>query len=336
MDAHVYAFKRQVLDLMMTKDPKDLDSLREDLVPWLIKGGWQANLRSKWREILRPMDDPLAAAFQLSITSTMSTVGPKPSQFGEIEDDIPDYSRFASPADSPPTSPFNRSRRLSSSAQNGLTGLQAPKRIVHEKVEDKLKCSLVIWELPESRGTIKEKSTPAPKPAPGQKKEPEQILIRANTLASYWELNRQYLREMPIEIRARPDPSSPSAVLSNPSDTPPLIDPKAQVSPDSQIDPTTRVGERTSIKRSLIGRHCNIGKNVRLNGCIIWDFVTIADGTKMENSIICNHVRVGAKADLSNCVIGGGFEVPAGSECPFNFLASPQSSLYDLNRWLTT
>lgn len=54
MDAHVYVFRRQVLDLMMTKDPKDLDSIREDVVPWLVKGGWQEGLRRQWKESESP------------------------------------------------------------------------------------------------------------------------------------------------------------------------------------------------------------------------------------------------------------------------------------------
>jgi translation initiation factor eIF-2B subunit gamma len=56
------------------------------------------------------------------------------------------------------------------------------------------------------------------------------------------------------------------------------IDPKAQVSADSLVAATSRIGERTSIKKSLIGRHCVIGKNVRLSNAIVWDFVNIADG----------------------------------------------------------
>lgn len=48
LDAHVYVFRRAVLDLMMTREPKDLESVREDLVPWLVKGGWQEGLREKW------------------------------------------------------------------------------------------------------------------------------------------------------------------------------------------------------------------------------------------------------------------------------------------------
>lgn len=48
MDAHVYVFRRAVMDLMMSKDPRDLESIKENLVPWLVKGGWQDGVREKW------------------------------------------------------------------------------------------------------------------------------------------------------------------------------------------------------------------------------------------------------------------------------------------------
>jgi NDP-sugar pyrophosphorylase family protein len=75
-----------------------------------------------------------------------------------------------------------------------------------------------------------------------------------------------------LENLQRSKQDQESAVASN-------IDPRAQVSADSLVPHTTRVGERTSIKKSLIGRHCVIGKNVRLSNVIVWDFVNIADGS---------------------------------------------------------
>lgn len=131
--------------------------------------------------------------------------------------------------------------------------------------------------------------------------------------------------------RAKQDPDS--GVASN-------IDPKAQVSADSLVPSTTRVGERTSIKKSLIGRHCVIGKNVRLSNVIVWDFVNIADGSvealllalsylkltlygrvlyraKIDNTILCSNVRVGEKAQVQASEIGNGYEVEADGMSPY-------------------
>ncbi len=84
--------------------------------------------------------------------------------------------------------------------------------------------------------------------------------------------------------------------------------------PDTVIASTTKVGERSQIKKSIIGRHCVIGKNVRLTGCIVWDFVNIADGAKLENVILCNQVRIGSKAQMKDCEVGQGFQCPPDSE----------------------
>ena len=48
LDAHIYVLRRNVLDLLATRDPRDLGSIREQIVPWLVKGGWQKGLARKW------------------------------------------------------------------------------------------------------------------------------------------------------------------------------------------------------------------------------------------------------------------------------------------------
>jgi len=58
----------------------------------------------------------------------------------------------------------------------------------------------------------------------------------------------------------------------------PLIDAKAQISADSSIGQSTRVEERASIKKSVIGRHCVIGKMTKIVGCVVLDHCVIEDG----------------------------------------------------------
>lgn len=58
----------------------------------------------------------------------------------------------------------------------------------------------------------------------------------------------------------------------------PLIDAKAQISTDSSIGQSTRVEERASIKKSVIGRHCVIGKMTKIVGCVVLDHCIIEDG----------------------------------------------------------
>ncbi len=35
--------------------------------------------------------------------------------------------------------------------------------------------------------------------------------------------------------------------------------------------------EQVSLKKSVIGAHCNIGAGSKLNGCVVMDHVTIGD-----------------------------------------------------------
>ncbi|MFS2022040.1 hypothetical protein ACEN88_36465 [Massilia sp. CT11-108] len=39
----------------------------------------------------------------------------------------------------------------------------------------------------------------------------------------------------------------------------------------------SRVGEKASIKKCIIGRHCVIGKGAKLTGCVLWDFVVVEE-----------------------------------------------------------
>jgi translation initiation factor eIF-2B subunit gamma len=51
----------------------------------------------------------------------------------------------------------------------------------------------------------------------------------------------------------------------------------AQIGPDSLIGQGTRVAEKAGIKKSIIGRHCVIGKGAKLTGCVLWDFVVVEE-----------------------------------------------------------
>ncbi|KAG6897400.1 hypothetical protein C0992_001906 [Termitomyces sp. T32_za158] len=79
-----------------------------------------------------------------------------------------------------------------------------------------------------------------------------------------------------------------------------LIDQKAQISSDTIIGGSTQVSERTTIKKSVIGRHCVIGKMAKIVGA------------KLEGCILGKNTKIGTKAELSRCVTQAGYEVGAG------------------------
>ena len=102
--------------------------------------------------------------------------------------------------------------------------------------------------------------------------EPE-YLVRANSLAGYWELNRRALRNM--ASRAITD-VAPSVVPADDA-APPPISTSAQISPDTLIGEGSRVGDRASIKKCIVGRHCVIGRGAKITGSVLWDFVVIEE-----------------------------------------------------------
>ncbi|KAJ9114244.1 hypothetical protein QFC22_005696 [Naganishia vaughanmartiniae] len=325
MDAHVYVFRRAVLDLMMTKDPRDLESVKENLVPWLVKGGWQDGVREKWRHILNHNQDPLAAALAKSTVASLSVGGDLESDFLETVESTNPTSP-SSPAKTPGQTLLDFKYSLPGRVKDGQS-----KRPSYQRPApgDELRCGMIVYERP-----VPEKTpVPVTQNQKGRSQQPvekekdaEVPLMRGNTVAGYWELNRQFLRAMPpnlanLPVRSQPGSANPAVSVpaapnaeSKPAIVASNVDPKAQVSADTLLAPSTRVGERTSIKKCIIGRHCVIGKNVKLTNCVVWDYVVIADGAKIENTILCNNVRIGEKAQIKDCELGAEFEVEAGAD----------------------
>ncbi|TVY71429.1 putative translation initiation factor eIF-2B subunit epsilon [Lachnellula suecica] len=63
----------------------------------------------------------------------------------------------------------------------------------------------------------------------------------------------------------------------------------------------TSVGDGSVISNSIIGRGCQIGKNVTIKDAYIWDDVVIGDGSKIDRAIIANEASIG-----ENCTIHPG------------------------------
>lgn len=87
--------------------------------------------------------------------------------------------------------------------------------------------------------------------------------IRVDNLAAYMEANRWVMKEKARSAGStRPTPSAKGA---------------ATVGVDSHVGENTVLGERTNIKKSVVGSNCTLGKRCRLTGCIVLDGVKIAD-----------------------------------------------------------
>jgi translation initiation factor eIF-2B subunit gamma len=104
--------------------------------------------------------------------------------------------------------------------------------------------------------------------------------IRVHDLYSYIEVNRRVSPTLcvPCFTDALQALSAANYTLPTDPENRALIDQKAQISADTIIGDSTKVSERTTIKKSIIGRHCIIGKMVKIVGCILLDHCIIEDG----------------------------------------------------------
>jgi translation initiation factor eIF-2B subunit gamma len=57
-----------------------------------------------------------------------------------------------------------------------------------------------------------------------------------------------------------------------------LIDQKAQISADTIIGDSTQISERATIKKSVVGRHCVIGRMAKVVGCVLLDHCVVEEG----------------------------------------------------------
>lgn len=126
--------------------------------------------------------------------------------------------------------------------------------------------------------------------------------LRTNKLPTYLEANRN---QMKIRARSHQRPVAAgdkrekgSAVIGN----------------DSLVGDNTIVGERSSVKRTVVGVNCSIGKKCKLTGCVLLDGVTLGDDVVLENCIIGKGAVVQSKSRLVNCSVEGDYEVVAETE----------------------
>ncbi|KAJ1650862.1 Translation initiation factor eIF-2B subunit gamma [Dispira simplex] len=128
--------------------------------------------------------------------------------------------------------------------------------------------------------------------------EPKEFVGRATSIPSYCDINKQ-ISKMFTDQRVHPTAE---------------VHMRSQVGADSMVGNETKLDERCSVKRSVIGAHCTIGKNVKIVNSILMDYVTVEDGVKLEGCVLCNNVKIMTKAQLKDCEVGAGLVVDPGAQ----------------------
>ncbi|ONH74554.1 hypothetical protein CAS74_002377 [Pichia kudriavzevii] len=118
------------------------------------------------------------------------------------------------------------------------------------------------------------------------------FFVRVNNLPVYMEVNRHYLKEF-AKSGNRTNATKGSA----------------NIGVDCLVEEDAEIGERTTVKRSVIGKDVKIGKKCRISASVILDGVTIEDEVQLENCIIGKNVKIEYRGKLVNCNVEGSYTV---------------------------
>jgi translation initiation factor eIF-2B subunit gamma len=79
---------------------------------------------------------------------------------------------------------------------------------------------------------------------------------------------------------------------------------KSTVGPQCMLGEGSTLEEKCSVKKSVVGRLCRIGSNVKIINSVVMDYVTVEDGCTIQNSVICSNVNLQERCSLKDCQVG--------------------------------
>ncbi|KAF8332744.1 uncharacterized protein EI90DRAFT_3054241 [Cantharellus anzutake] len=288
LDSHVYIVKQKCIELLAQRP--SLESLKDDVIPWLASFSYRQSYIKKWGSSINFGTNPNELAIAYS-TTTVSGKSRTSSQLalsgGALSRPILDagaspsltrvssLSKVSQPQlETATTSPGLGKSHTSSPAPSGNYNDSPPSAsaILDEATTSDFRVSARLHNLKDG------------------------FAARANTIGAYAELNRQALSAM---ASAAAHSEQPPKMAANPLH-------QGQISSDSLVASSARIGTKTSIKKSVVGPHCVIGKNVKLSGCTLIGYVEVKDGAKLENCIVSRNVVIAERATLKDCELAPG------------------------------
>lgn len=90
---------------------------------------------------------------------------------------------------------------------------------------------------------------------------------------------------------------------------------KTQIGSNSVVAEGTKIGDKCSIKKSNVGKHCRIGNGVKVSNSVVMDYVTICDNVVVSNSVISSNAIIADGCQISACKVSPGFTSESNSYC---------------------
>ena len=132
---------------------------------------------------------------------------------------------------------------------------------------------------------------------------------RVNSVPSYAETSRDLASEVHAkltghELTAKHNFVAASVEMGN----------KSSIGGGCIVGEDTCLGERSSVKRSVVGAHCTLGNNVKVVNSVIMEGAVVGDGCHVQNCIICQDAVIEEKSQMKDCQVGACYTVAAGSD----------------------
>jgi translation initiation factor eIF-2B subunit gamma len=81
------------------------------------------------------------------------------------------------------------------------------------------------------------------------------------------------------------------------------------------------IGDKSSIKRSVLGNGCRLGQNAKVINSVLLDNVIVGDNCLIQNSILSSGVQLKERSSVKDCQVGPGYTIAAGVEYKGEVLA---------------
>ena len=128
---------------------------------------------------------------------------------------------------------------------------------------------------------------------------PDRYCAKADTIETYGEISKDLTS---VEFSHMLPPGD---LIGQPSEK----GSKTTVGAGCLFGDNVKIGDKCSVKRSILGAKCIIGNNVKIVNSVIMDDTKIGDGSHIQNCVICKHVQVGEKCTLKDCNVGAQWAV---------------------------
>ena len=236
LDSHAYILNRDQILPLLEENPS-LTSLREHVLPLVAKASWMNGLKEKANWNFDKSD-------------------------GLDEDDM-DGDNEGDTA----KARLTQLAKSDSLTKHTLERSSTQRHNTRNAGQSKIRCLTTVSRLQAAEDDAEGSNSSLPR-----------FIARANTVPTFLESNRWMLKA--LSSQSPPPFSIPSisnehldgaAPATTQSKDETLQSSSAQLSPDSLIGFGTKIGDRASIKRSVVGNRCEIAGGARLSGCVLMD-----------------------------------------------------------------